>query len=1193
MYLKALEIQGFKSFPEKTVLNFGEEVTAIVGPNGSGKSNVSDAIRWVMGETSYKSLRGSKMEDVIFGGTEKRSQMSFAQVKLVLDNTAHIFPQMEEDEVSVTRRYFRSGESEYYINKQSVRLTDVNLLFMDTGMGRDGYSIIGQGRIDEILSQKSADRREIFEEAAGIAKFRHSKEKAEADLKRTEDNLTLVNAMIAELEPQENHLREQAEKAKRYLVLSGEQRVLEISVWLDQLDKIRTDGIRLDTDLSLAEQELDRVNAERAELYAENEKFSERIAANDMEQDRVRGEDRELTARQSELDAAVAKLNADISHNEENIRRMEADLQDRSGRAEDLSGQIGEKEKRIAELDASEKELLTGLEKLKARAEELSRGAGEAGSEADQLSAREALAVSAAAESRADASAARSGISENEQRRRELSAECETVGQQVDQLRAEAKENRRALVEAEEDAAAIRNIIKGHSMKMEGRTQREAQAREAQGRLERELNSLDDRIRLLSELEREYEGFGKAVKTVMQAAERKQLRGVHGPVASLMSTDNRCAVAIEIALGAKLQDIVVDREEDAKAAINLLKQSESGRATFQPLTAIRGAELHEQGLENEYGFVGVASSLVKFDEKYRAVFHSILGNTVVVENLDCGIAIARKYQHRFRIVTLDGQVINRGGSMTGGSLNRSVGILSRANELKELSARRGGLAERLAAAVKSAAEAKRELEEANYTLETAKGQQREAEDRVLKLSGDKSHYDVMLDAGRKRLEEIEADLEKIDGHIAELKKAIAEKETIAEKRDAEAAALRREAEQKRSGQSELLRDSSALRDEITEKSSDLSGCRAERDATREALRGLQIMREQMQGDESAGRARIEEYRAACEAARKEIEQNRAGAGKLEKEREALRGELEKLNAAKLGIEQERTKSMQRMKDLDEHVTRASGAVSGLRQRRQACDMEAEQYKAKLWDNYELSVSAAEEQRVEVESTAKANRRIGELKREIAQLGSVNPNAVEEFERIDERYTLLTTQRDDVEKAKDSLEGVIADVTRKMTDVFREQFDLIRKSFEETFLDLFGGGRATLELEDEDDVLNCGIEIKVQPPGKALKTITLLSGGEKAFVAIALYFAILKVHPTPFCVMDEIEAALDTANVSRVAHYMRNLSDKTQFIVITHRPETMETVDVLYGVTMQERGVSKVLKIKMDDMVKELGIKEQT
>ena len=1190
MYLKALEIQGFKSFPDKTVLNFGEDITAIVGPNGSGKSNVSDAIRWVMGEQSSKSLRGAKMEDVIFGGTEKRSQMGFAQVTLVLDNTEHIFPRMEESEVAVTRRYYRSGESEYYINKQSVRLRDVNELFMDTGMGREGYSIVGQGKIDEILSVKSADRREIFEEAAGISKFRHRKEETERKLERTEENLVRINDKIAELELQVGPLRSQAEKAKKYLILRDELRTLEISVWLENLDKIKTDSIKLNTDYALAQQELERANAALDELYAASEQFAEKAHANDMEQERLRTECAELDAKRNEEDAAVAVLRTGIEHNRASIERVENDLRDQSGRAESLTAQIAAKHARIEELAAQAAELEEELRAFLAQAEKLARTAGEAGSEVEALRAREALAASDAADCRADVSALNAGLAELAERRAALEAESESVDGQLTEKRRAASASRRALEEAQEEADAVRNIISGHTLKMEGRVKREETARQKSIDLTMEKNNLDSRIHLLSEMEKEYEGFNKAVRLIMQAAEKNALRGVHGPVANLMTTDKRYAVAIEIALGAGMQNVVVDREEDAKSAINFLKQRDGGRATFLPLTAIRGDVLREAGVEREYGYVGVASQLVQFDKRYTEIFNNLLGRTVVVEDMDCGIAIARKYGNRFRIVTLDGQVLNRGGSMTGGSVSRSAGILSRANELKELTARREALTEKLDAALREADEAKRDLNAAQYELDVAREQQRGAEDAVLRLTGEKKQYDMLLESLRSRESDIAAELESITARTEELKKAAAAREEEIKKHEAEAARCRAESEKKLAGQNELQRDSAHLGDEIAARKSTLAGFTAERETTERALGDLETLAQQMRGDEDGRRALIEDYRAKIKAAEEEIAQHDAVTASLRADAEKRRAELAELAEAKLTLEGERSANDRRYRECNELLSQTQAAAGRLEQKRVTAAMEEKQILDKLWESYELSHSAAQEQRIELESVPKASRRINELKREINGLGNVNVGAIEEFDRVNTRYTYLTGQRDDVEKAKEELLGVIENITSEMTVIFKEQFALIRESFQETFLELFGGGKATLELEDENAVLDCGIEIKVQPPGKALKTLSLLSGGEKAFVAIALYFAILKVHPTPFCVMDEIEAALDEPNVIRVAHYMRRICDKTQFIVITHRRGTMEAADVLYGVTMQERGVSKVLTINMNDMAKELNIK---
>ena len=708
MYLKALEVQGFKSFPDKTVLNFGEDITAIVGPNGSGKSNISDAIRWVMGEQSSKALRGGKMEDVIFGGTEKRAPVGFAQVTLVLDNTGHLFPSMDESEVAVTRRYYRSGESEYYINRQSVRLKDMTELFMDTGMGREGYSIVGQGRVDEILSTKSTDRREIFEEAAGISKYRHRKEEAERKLERTEENLVRINDKIAELELQVEPLRMQAETAKKYLVLRDEMRLLEISLWLENLEALKANARKLEIDLRNAEQERDEARSRMDALFAENEQFGQRMQEKDMEAEGLRTEAAQLDARTAEQDSAVAVLESTISHLTENIERAKSELEESESRTGGYEVQAAEQDAQATELEQQAAALNAELDKLLAQAQAASEQAGGAAAEAEAFRGKEAIAIAAAADARAEAAAIRAETEQIRSRRMAALADQETAERQLEEQGREAKANRRALEDAQEDAEAAANIISGHTLRMEERKKKADAAAEARVKLTMDVGALDNRIRLLTEMEKDYEGFNKAVKLVCQA--QNNLRGIHGPVAGLMKTDGKYSLAIEIALGAGLQNIVVDREEDAKSAIAFLKQREGGRATFLPLTAIRGEELRERGVENEFGFVGVASRLVRFDPKYTQIFNSLLGKTVIAEDLDCGIAMARKYRNAFRIVTLDGQVINRGGSMTGGSTSRSTGVLSRAAELERLNGR--------------ASEMHRKLEEATWSTDAVKGSKR-------------------------------------------------------------------------------------------------------------------------------------------------------------------------------------------------------------------------------------------------------------------------------------------------------------------------------------------------------------------------------------------------------------------------------------------------------------------------------------
>ena len=1188
MYLRALEIQGFKSFPDKTVLNFGEDITAIVGPNGSGKSNISDAIRWVMGEQSAKGLRGAKMEDVIFGGTEKRSQVGFAQVTLVIDNTEHIFPTMEEAEVSVTRRYYRSGESEYYINRQSVRLKDVTELFLDTGMGKEGYSIIGQGKIDEILSAKSGERREIFEEAAGISKFRHRKEESERKLERTEENLVRINDKISELELQVEPLREQSEKAKKYLVLRDELRILEISVWLENLDALKAGARKLETDFRAAETARDEARDRLDALYAEGERYGEKMREKDMEAERVRSEANQLDGQVKEQASAVAVLESTIAHNRENITRAQAELEETDSRAGGLEKQAAEQESRIVEIDREITELNAALDGLLAKARTAAEQAGGAQSQAEALRGQEAIAAAAAADARAGAAAIAAENGQIAERKAAVEQEQAAAEAQLEASEREAKANRRALEDARDEAAAAANIIAGHSLRMEERRKKAAAASEQRVKLTMDVGALDNRIRLLTEMEKEYEGFSKAVKSVMQA--KSSLRGIHGPVANLMKTDQQYSLAIEIALGAGLQNIVVDREEDAKAAINFLKQRDGGRATFLPLTAIRGDELRQSGVENEFGFVGLASRLVKFDQRYQNIFNSLLGRTVIVEDMDCGIAMARKYRSAFRIVTLDGQVINRGGSMTGGSTSRGTGVLSRAAELEKLNGRAAAMHEKLTAAQQAEEAANRELAAAQYELETAESQRRQAEDEVLRLEGTENHFDILLRSLRENLENLEGELESLSGRLTDNAARAAQAEKQVAEQEALAADFRAKAEEGLDRQSELLAQSGALTEEITGKKSDLAALTAQREAAVRRAADLRQLAAELTGDRVQKEETVRTYQRNIDAAGSEIAQRRETMADLVNRGQAFQDRLKALNEEKIALEAQRTAQNKASQEMNENLLDLERAASKLEQKIATSAMEEKQILDRLWEHYELSHSDAQAQRIELESVPKASRRIGELKRDISALGTPNIGAIEEYERVNGRYTYLTGQRDDVEKAKGELEGIIEEITNQMTVIFAEQFKLLSESFQTTFVELFGGGQAKLELEDENDILGCGIEIKAQPPGKTLKTISLLSGGEKAFVAIALYFSILKVHPTPFCVMDEIEAALDDANVTRYARYMRTLAGRTQFIVITHRRGTMEEADVLYGVTMQEQGVSKILTINLNDMAKELKIK---
>ena len=1190
MYLKALEIQGFKSFPDKTVLTFGEDITAIVGPNGSGKSNISDAIRWVMGEQSTRALRGGKMEDVIFGGTAQRRQTGYAEVSLILDNTSHIFP-MDESEVMVTRRYYRSGESEYYINRRSVRLKDVNELFMDTGLGREGYSIIGQGKIDEILSVKSADRREVFEEAAGISRYRHRKEEAERKLAHTDENLVRVNDKIAELELQVEPLREQSERARKFLVLRDELKGLEVSVWLDTLERLRASHIKLDADYQEAARQKEEARVALERLYAAAEALSAQMREKDVEADRLRFESQSREAAAAELESAIAVLKNNVQNNLDNAQRIRADLDQQEGRADSLAGQIGQRQERLAEIEDKLTRMREELRGKSEQAQEAAQSAGTLARELEELRQKEAMETATAAEAKALLSALAAAAQEVLDRDETVRQELRELDSRLEEGRAAQRQARKALAKAVEERDAVQNVISGYALRLESRRKKAEQARERHMKLQMDENALSSRVKMLTEMEKLHEGYSKAVKLVMGEAQRGSLQHIHGPVADLLKVPEEYTVAIETALGGAMQNLVVDREEDGKAVIQYLKCRDAGRATILPLSSIRPGELREgQALRREPGFVGVGDQLISFQPQYRNVFSNLLGRVAVMEDLDHAIAAARKYGYKFRIVTLDGQVLNPGGSMTGGSASRSAGILSRANELERLNEQGRGLREQLAQAAKALEEADREAAAAGYEMETAQSQLREWEDAILKAEGEAAHCDSVVADLERQSSSQQEELEQLKSRSAQIESDTRGARSRIQELEGAAAALKSEAEGKVRGQTDLQDRSARITRELSELTASLAALEAEQETTAKSLGELKSLRDDMAGDREQNQALIGQYEEKNRQFTQEIGEKTARLQELRAENQVRSEEIHALGEEKLALEGQRNQADKDSRAKNDELLAMEREVSILEQRKVAAAMEEKQLLDKLWETYELSHEAAKQHRVEIESVPKASRRIGELKRAISSLGSINLGAIEEYQRVNERYTYLTDQRDDVQRAKGELEEIIADITGEMKTIFAREFQTIDQAFGQTFTELFGGGKATLELEDPEDILNCGIEIKVQPPGKALKIITLLSGGEKAFVAIALYFAILKVRPTPFVVMDEIEAALDDNNVARFAHYMRSMADKTQFIVITHRRGTMEEADVLYGVTMQEQGVSRMLTINLNDVEKELKIR---
>ncbi len=1188
MYLKALEIQGFKSFPDKTVLSFEEDMTAIVGPNGSGKSNISDAIRWVMGEQSSKALRGAKMEDVIFGGTEKRSQVGFAEVSLILDNQDGALA-VEATEVMVTRRYYRSGDSEYYINKQSARLKDINELFMDTGLGREGYSNIGQGRIDEILSVKSGDRREIFEEAAGISKYRHRKEDTERKLEHTEDNLVRIRDKLSELELQVEPLRAQSEKAKKLLIYRDELRGLEVTVWLDSLEKLAEAAKKAEADHAEAARELQQGKDALEALYHQAEELAQALRACDLRAEELRGQISDARTQRQKCEGDAAVLRTNFEHNSANIQRIHQELTDHENRSGSLESQIHERSDRIAEIQAQCAQLRQQVTEVQAEGQRLSADAGQTAEKLLQLRQEQNASLDRQARARAELSAASTAVQELLDRQTNAERDRSDARARLEDARTQAAACEASLAKARDEATSVRNAIAGYDLRLKTRTQKRDALQARSQELGVEISTASSRIKMFQEMERDYEGYSKSVKTVMQEARRGNLRNIHGPVSQLLRTRDEYAVAIETALGSSMQSIVVSAEEDGKAAINLLKRRDSGRATFLPLSAIRGRLLQERGLEGCAGFVGIASDLIEFDAQYRDIFQNLLGRTVIAEDMDDAIAMARKFGHRFRIVILDGQVLNAGGSMTGGSASRSSGVISRANELRRLTASVRQMQEQKAKADRDLSETQRSVDEVEFERTAAQGQLRTAEDSVLKLEGEAKRYGILIETIEQSLENYAADLGAVSSRIDAGRTQIEALQAQVQAMQQEADLQVREAETLAGDQTALAQQSAAVTEELTRLRLDIASLEAEEQTARDSITQLTQLAQALQGDRRQREQLLESYEAENEQIRVSLTEMAQSDAKMEQQIDALRQSIQTVVEERAGLDGKKTACEKDAQNRNKDLLLMERECAHLEQKKATTAMEEKQILDKLWENYELSRTAAMDVRQEVESIPAAQKRIAELKRKISALGNPNLGAIDEFVRVNERYEYLKSQQEDVEKSKRELETIIKTLTAEMTTIFRTEFEKINTYFKQTFVEMFGGGRASLELEDENDVLSCGIEIRVQPPGKQLKALTLLSGGEKAFVAIALYFAILKVRPTPFCMLDEIDAALDDRNVTRFARYLRGLADATQFIVITHRRGTMEEADVLYGVTMQEQGVSKILSMDLNSIAKEMHI----
>ena len=1179
MVFKELEIQGFKSFPDKVKITFDAGVTGVVGPNGSGKSNLSDAVRWVLGETSSRQLRAAgKMEDVIFGGTRRRSAMGFASVRLTLDNTGHTLD-VDADEVTIGRKYYRSGDSEYTINGQVCRLRDVYELLLDTGIGRDGYSVIGQGRIAEIVAAKSSERREIFEEACGIAKYRYRKTEAERRLAAAGENLERLRDILGELESRVGPLEKESAKAQKFLELSEQRKTLEVTLWTDSVHRARDTVRQQVRDYETAQADYERFDGEAKAAEQEAEEIRMQAQQLTIAVERLNGDIRSITEQISGSDSRIAVLENDILRNEESIASLRSEIEAGEQDGAEADAALQRHRAVAAKMEAEGEKLAAEIDALNAELTKLADASNASGARKDTLRAEitdltakrtEAQVAQAAAEAAEET--ARQRLPALEQAVQEGTDQWETARQDLtDTIR-----YREMLTENEKQLANVRS---GLELKLKNRKAALDEADTAEQRLGRELDAARQRLSVLRELEKNMDGYQNSVKAVMRAAGARRLRGIIGPVSAILKVEPGCEVAVETALGAALQNIVVENEAAAKAAIALLRSDNAGRATFLPLDTVQPGVFRGR----LSGTARLASSLVQADARYDNIVSNLLGRIIVVEDINEASRVARDNGFRSRVVTMDGQVINAGGSFTGGSVQRSAGLFTRKQEMEELRIRAAKLQKDCLAAQEKTDQCKEQVDALQAELTaTASEQITAANDRV------------RAEAEQKRLEAAAAQLETARNarrqEIDTLQAALADSRAKAEdaaKLQAELTAKidRRTAEMSRiaEGDDSFLTRQNALAQDLSAKR--LEQVTRQKDAE---LAYSQIAAlEQRARDAAARRASLEESVAAlaarsdaCRAEIADIRQTRADSQTTIAQKEA---EIREATQKRLARQQAETETLARARTAADSREEMSREMARLAERKAAAESEYDQTVAKLWDEYQLSVSQAEALCVEFDSLPALRAQVADLRGKIRALGSVNVSAIEEYKEVKARYDALVTQVTDVEESRNELSRMISKLSAQMREIFTDSFRAINENFGRVFAELFGGGEASLMLEDESNVLSSGIGIRVAPPGKVIKNLEALSGGEQALVAISIYFAILAVNPAPFCILDEIEAALDDANVVRFAQYLRRVSDKTQFIVITHRRGTMEAANVLYGVTMQEDGVSKLLRLDLEQV----------
>lgn len=1180
MYLKRLELQGFKSFADKTVLEFKPGITAVIGPNGSGKSNISDSIRWVLGEQSMKSLRGAKSEDIIFAGTQNRKSLGFAEASIVIDNTDGELP-VEYAEVIVTRKIYRSGETGYFINKTPCRLKDILELFMDTGIGKDGYSIIGQGKIDEILSNKSEDRRHIFEEAAGIVKYRARKSESEKKLEQTKLNLLRINDILSEIETGLDPLRIQSEKAKRFLELHESLKDIEVGLFIhnietykEKLEQVVEDLKVLENQKSDEEEKLNNIQNKKGTLKKQIDELIEEI-------EKCQNIGFESTNQIEKINSEIGISNEKILHNKENNERLLSEIEDSKQKIKDLQEEKDTKKQKKDSLFSNKEKFEKELEEKEAELSKLTKGLSTKELEIEAKKQVIEKNTDLKYEKNIEISSLDANFENIEKRQKSIKTEIQETVSELDRTRTQKQDMSKEFQKIESEKNSATKELEENSNKKEKIENKIKEFNEQIDKMSYELRMKDSRQKFLIETEKEKEGYAKAVKLLLTDCDKNAdlNKGVHGIIANLISVDKKYEIAIEMTLGGMLQNIVTDNEEVAKKLVNHLRANNMGRASFLPITSIKGSKIDK--IKGKFpGVIGVAADLVKFDKKYTQIVYNLLGRTVIVDNMDTGIALAKENKYGFRIVTIQGDIINASGAITGGSVaQKTVNILGRGREIENLAKEievlqnkisetkrsKQDYEESISEFVEDSKELDEKIQQINIVYATEKQKMLSVEEQILRLENTLSK----LRNENEKIENQKADIknqkQNIQNSVEDLEKEINELSIVIK---------------------EFAEANSENQKYIDDLNFDITNLKISVSSFDESGSSIDEIIERIDKD-------IENYNNAITVKNDQIEDLKREDIELKEKIESLKNQIieiknsvststEKIEQLKL----DRANKNEALNKIEKDITDQFNLLEDLKGNLVKIDVKKTKLEQdidlvvnNLWEEYELTPNNATDYK-KVENVQTTQKEVNDIRSEIKDLGSINVDSIEEYKKTKERYDFMCEQRLDLENTISKLRKMISEITDTMKKQFVEKFKLINKNFNEVFVELFGGGKAELILEDEDNVLECGIDIKAQPTGKKLQNMMLLSGGEKAFTAIALLFAILKINPAPFCILDEIEAALDDVNVYRYAEYLKKFCSDTQFLVITHRKGTMEAADTVYGVTMEENGISKLLSMKL-------------